>query len=314
MNGDGPCAFPRWVRVRPIVRSTRMMAGLVLAVTLAVSAQVQPALAADPTGDSGTPGIQIDPNGPRTPAQLGYTKAYADAKNTQFAQALKARMATFAATGGVAPMPATPALAAASGGQIGGSYSEYHEKQNTWCLPATAQSILAWKFGTSIYVGSSVLNSQTNIKGSIGNYTDDYAAFSYINGQYARWGSGFRYVPVNDKASLSAFQTRITQETDYWNAPLYVRVNVTSHYYAWWQTKLAYHATVSVGYGGSGSSVLLGDPYTDAAHTNNCQPVAGYPGYSSTSDYGCIYYGGFPTSNYWMAMTDVISGEQPEQY
>jgi hypothetical protein len=120
------------------------------------------------------------------------------------------------------------------------------------------------------------------------------------------------YVPVNDKGSLSAFQTRITQETDYWNAPLYVRVNVASHYYTWWQSSVAYHATVSIGYYSYGASAMIGDPFTDYAHTS-CQPYAGYPGYNSTSNYGCIYYG-FPTSNYWHAMDNVNTNELPEQF
>lgn len=281
---------------------------------LLLSVQVQPALAADPNADQGTAGIQIDPKGPRTPAELGYTKAYADAKNKQFSQKLRERMAQFASTGGVAPMLSGSVIPnAGATGQIGGFYTEYHQKTDSYCLVATAQSILAWKFGTGPYVGSSVETFQNMIKGKIGSYTDDYATFSYINKEYASRGSTFRYVPVNDKGSLASFQSRVIQESDFWNAPLYVRVNVTSHYYTWWQTKLAYHATVSIGYYNSGSSVMIGDPYTDSAHTNNCQAVSGYPGYSKTSDFGCVYYG-FPTSNYWTAMTGVISSEQPEQY
>lgn len=151
------------------------------------------------------------------------------------------------------------------------------------------------------------------IANSMGNYTDDATAFLYINGQFRRWGSSFMYLPVNDKASLPAFEARITQESDYWVEPLYVRVDVSSIYYAWHQTKQAYHATVSVGYSGYGSATKIGDPYTDPQHTNGCAVVNGYPGYSSTYDYGCVYLG-FSSSNYWHAMTGLVNGESPEYY
>lgn len=294
-------------------RTARTLAGVALAVAVMVPSQVQPALAADPNADSGTPGIQLDPNGPRTPEELGYTQAYADAKNAQFTLALRTRMATFAATGGIAPESSTVVTPNANGTNQIGVVTEYHQKTQAWCLPATAQTILAWNFGTTAYVGSSVATSQQNIANAIGNYTDDYTTFGWINREFIRWNKVFRYVPANDKASLSAFETRITQETDRWKQPLYVRVNVTSHYYAWWQSKTAYHATINIGYYNYGANAMIGDPYTDPQHTNGCQPVAGYPGYSSTFDYGCIYYN-FPSGNYWRAMTGVVSGELPEQY
>jgi hypothetical protein len=286
---------------------------IVLALAVLVPSQVALVQAANPV--VGTPGIQVDPNGPRTPTQLGFTQAYADAKNAVFAKALQARMSTFASTDGVASEKATTVVPMTGGTNQIGTFTEYHQKTQYWCLPTTAQSILAWNFGTTTYVGSNVANSQQNIANSMGNYTDDATAFAYINGQFRRWGSAFNYVPVNDKSSLSSFETRITQETDYWGEPLYVRVDVSSPYYAWTQGNRAYHATVSIGYYGYGSSAMIGDPYVDPQHTNGCTPTPGkYPGYSSTtSDYGCVYYG-YSSNNYWLAMTGLVNSEKPEYY
>lgn len=298
-------------------RRVRAIAGVLLAGAVLLPAQASLALAANPV-DAGTAGIQVDPNGPRTPAQLGYTQAYADAKNAQFAKALQARMSTFASTGGIAPA-AGPVPMTGSSNSLAG-FTEYHQKTQSWCLPATAQGILAWNFGTSTYVGSGVAASQQAIANFMGNYTDDAWAFAYINGQFNRWGtairhgSSFKYVPINDKASLSSFETRLTAETTYWVEPLYVRVDVSSKYYAWTQGLQAYHATISIGYEGSGSSADIGDPYTDPQHTSNCQATPGhYPGYSSASDVGCIYHG-YSSSYYWTAMTGVVNNESPEYY
>ena len=294
-------------------RRPRVIAGLAMATALVFAGQISPVMASGPL-DSGTPGITVDPHGPRTPAQLGYTQAYADAKNVHFASALKTRMATFASTSGVATALVGPPTPIASSSGSLSTWTEYHQKNQSWCLPTTAQSILAWNFGASTYVGSSVAASQQTIANAIGNYTDDAAAFAYINGQFSRWGNGFHYVPINDKSSLASFETRIVEETSYWHQPLYVRVNVSSPYYAWTQTKVAYHATVSTGYYSSGAYTLIGDPYTDVAHTNYCTASPGhYPWWSSTSDYGCIYYQ-FPSNSYWKAMTGLVNGESPEYF
>jgi hypothetical protein len=286
---------------------------MAIAMAFAFAGQTSTAQAQGPS-DSGTAGITVDPSGPRTPAQLGYTQSYADTKVAHFTNALKVRMTRFASTSGVAPeLVGPPAPMTATSGSLS-TWTEYHQKTQSWCLPTTAQSILAWNFGATNYVGSSVAASQQNIANAIGNYTDDATAFSYINAQFKLRGSGFHYVPVNDKSSLASFETRIMEETSYWHEPLYVRVDVSSPYYAWTQTKQAYHATVSTGYYSSGAQTVIGDPYTDVAHTNSCTARPGhYPGYSSTADYGCIYYQ-FSSTNYWKAMTGVVSGESPEYF
>jgi hypothetical protein len=194
-----------------------------------------------------------------------------------------------------------------------GNYTEYHQKATNFCLAATAQSILAWDFGTATYVGSSVLTSQTNIANVIQtgpSGADDYVAFSWINGQFARWNSPFRYVSTND-TSLSSFETRVTGEVDTYYQPLYVRVDVSSPYYVWHQSKPALHATVSTGYSSYGSYVDIGDPLT--ASTSGCPEGIGYPGYSSTPDYGCIYWT-WPTGNYYKAKSGVVDGELPEEF
>lgn len=190
---------------------------------------------------------------------------------------------------------------------------EYHQKTPYYCSPATAQSILAWNFGAGTYVGSDVTKSQTVIANNMGTTpkgSDDYRAFSYINGQFTRWHSTFVYVPVND-TSLSAFETRIVNEADIWYEPLYTRVDVSSPYYVWHQNNPALHATVSVGYWSSGAQATIGDPYT--ASTSGCPEGIGYPGYSPTPDQGCIYFG-YSTSNYYRAKSLPVNNELPEQF
>jgi hypothetical protein len=292
-----------------------MSSALALAVML--PAQASLTVAAAPT-DTGTPGIRIDPNGPRTPAEMGYSQAYADAKLAKFDSAMKTRMIKFSATGGIAPeVASTPGsvMPMDSSSNSIGAFTEYHQKTQSWCLPATAQSVLSWNFGSATWVpGGNVQQGQQNLVNTIGNYSDDATVYSYINGQFSSHGSGFRYVAVNDKSSLSGFEGRITTETDLYREPLYVRVDVSSPYYAWTQSKSALHATVSVGYSSYGASTMIGDPYVDAAHTNGCIANPGvYPGYGSSSNTGCIY-NGFSSSNYWQAMSGVVSGEKPEYY
>lgn len=162
-------------------------------------------------------------------------------------------------------------------------------------------------------MGSSVLTSQTTIAAAIntGPYgADDYVAFRYVNSQFSRWGSGFRYVATNDTTS-SSFQNRVTNEVDVYSEPLYVRVDVSSPYYVWHQGLYALHATTSVGYSNFGQTVMIADPYT--ASTSGCPQHIGYPGYSPTPDYGCIYCG-YTTSSYYYAKSGTVYGELAEQY
>ena len=262
---------------------------------------------AGPTGSpASTTGIAIDPKGPRTPEELGYTKAYADAKQFQSQKAMTALASARAAQ-----------VAAASGYTMAlDFYMQYHQKADHQCLAATTQSILAWNFGTATYVGSSVASSQSVLAANIGTTSagaDDYRTFRYINTQFARWASTFRYVPVND-TSLAQFRDRVQLETDYWYQPLYVRVDVTNPNYVWHQASPALHATVSIGYYFDGTTIagaVIGDPYT--ASTSGCPTRIGYPGYSSTPDYGCIYWA-YPLNFYYNAKSGVVRGELPEQY
>ena len=266
-----------------------------------------PGVAADgPQIGTATTGIQIDPNAPRTPTELGYTQAYADAKNSQLDQAVKGRLLTLANTGGVAPMSST-------GQNYLSFWVEYHEKTQYNCLPATGQSILAWNFGAANYVGSDVKTSQTAIGNGMGTTThgtDDYVAFSYLNGRFAYRNSSFRYVPRND-TTLASYETTIVYEIDSFKEPLYTRVDVSSPYYVWHQSTFALHATVSVGYWSSGAETTIGDPYT--ASTSGCPQGIGYPGYSSTPDQGCIYFG-YSTDRYHRAKSGIVSNELPEQW
>lgn len=283
-----------------------LVAGIAMGCAMLLGAQVPRASAGGPPGATTGTGVSIDPNGPRTPAARGYTQAYADAKGAQLAQAMQKRSSAFASTGGVAPLSST--------GQNYLSYwTQYHQKTQYPCLPADGQSILAWNFGRATYVGSSVASSQAVIARSMSTTslgTDDYKAFSYINSQFSRWSSPFRYVPIND-TSLSGYETRIVYEIDSFQEPLYTRVDVSSPYYVWHQRNYALHATLSVGYWSSGAQVTIGDPYT--ASTSGCPEGIGYPGYSATPDQGCIYFG-YSASSYYRAKSGVVQSELPEQY
>ena len=86
----------------PLHHNRRGRAIACMAMAFVFAGQASTAQAQSPS-DSGTPGITVDPNGPRTPAQLGYAQSYADTKGAHFINALKVRMATFASTSGVAP-------------------------------------------------------------------------------------------------------------------------------------------------------------------------------------------------------------------
>jgi hypothetical protein len=212
----------------------------------------------------------------------------------------------FSSTDGVAPLSAT-------GQNYLSDWTTYHQKTSYYCLPAVAQSMLAWNFGTATYVGSSVKTSQTNIAQSMGTNsggTDDYRGLAYVNGQFDRWNSLFTYVPAND-TTLAAFETRVADESDVYFEPLYVRVDVTSTYYVWHQTHPALHATAAVGYLSSGAEVDIADPFT--ASSSGCPERIGYPGYSSTPDIGCIYFA-YSTSYYYKAKSPVVDSEKPEWY
>src|SRR6266566_6232562 len=106
-------------------------ATLIVGVAMMLVASTGTAFASDPQGT----GIAINPNGPRTPSELGYTAQYAADKEARFQSNARARSI------GTASVSSFPISASLSG------WTTYHEKTNYNCLPALGQSILHWDFG-----------------------------------------------------------------------------------------------------------------------------------------------------------------------
>jgi hypothetical protein len=74
--------------------SWRRLGASLAAAALSVAIGAGTASADDPQlsqSGAATTGISIEPSGPRTPAELGYTDAYAAAKTARFSQDLLAR-------------------------------------------------------------------------------------------------------------------------------------------------------------------------------------------------------------------------------
>jgi len=107
---------------------------MAIAMAFAFAGQTSTAQAQGPS-DSGTAGITVDPSGPRTPAQLGYTQSYADTKVAHFTNALKVRMTRFASTSGVAPeLVGPPAPMTATGRVPSAAPISYLVQLDVWLV------------------------------------------------------------------------------------------------------------------------------------------------------------------------------------
>lgn len=251
--------------------------------------------AADPA--AGGTGVNDQGTAGRTSVDLGYTDAYAAAKEQAFQQRHSG---------------ATVAAAAAAQSDLLIGWKTYHQKTTYNCLPAVGQSMLDYAFGG--YTAPSVAAKQgtaTQASGTITRGmgtttagTDDYKALTWVNGQYQAHASSWRYVAANDN-SLS-FPARMSDEISLLAHALYVRVDLTSTHFPWHQTKAAQHATAAVAYGNSGATVNIADPF---GYTSSGRCVTSP--YSSTPDIGCVWQA-WPTSDYYLAKDIVRGGELPE--
>lgn len=232
------------------------------------------ALAADPTPPAAPGqivGLVNDVAG-KTPAELGSSAAEVAAK-LALVSGLEAQRASGS---DIAAMATTMNL---------GGYFEYHQKTTSQCLAATVQSILRFKYGT-VWIQPSVKSKQATINSSTG--TSEAKALTYINSKLT---GGFNYYTYG-KNTLTTFKDAILIDVGNFTMPSYTTVDATSTQYAWHQTSPANHATtVTAYYGGSSvTSVDLDDPFTSPDTGQGCKVINGYPGYSSTPDYGCTYY------------------------
>jgi len=210
----------------------------------------------------------------KTPAQLGYTDADVASKEAAVKRLEAQRQA---GTISVSPM-ATTSLS---------GYVEFHQKTQAQCLAATVQSILHYRFGDG-WVAPSIAGMQTTINSHTG--ANESSAISYINQKFDSYNFGFHYV-VAAKVGRTWFNDDIIIDVGNLAMPSYTEVDVTSYDFAWHQTKPASHATTVSAYDGGAAvtTVSLDDPYTSASVGPGCHVYNGYPGYSSTPNYGCIY-------------------------
>jgi hypothetical protein len=263
--------------LKPALLAGLLLAALAAPPALAMDPVTTPPPAGDATGGGGPlVGIAGTTAG-MTPEQLGYTQAYADAK----LQAAAALVPTLAGPdGGAFPL--------ATSGYLTG-FAQYHQKTTFWCLPAVVQSMLRFKAG-STWITPSVLSKQTYVAGQWGCSSGscyESAALPWTNTQLANAGFTFHYV-----ASTATSATQLASWIDLDVAasvfPTYVAVDVSSAHYVWHQSSSARHATQAIGFGSSGSTVRIADPFTSPAYSPFCN-VNVWPGYQSSPDNGCIY-------------------------
>jgi hypothetical protein len=244
--------------------------GVALGTALLVLATAGTALAADPKaatagGQSGPLVGFVNDVAGKTPEQLGYTAADVAAKQAQYNQ-VAAKMSANTVYPGVG---------------IGG-YIEYHQKTTSWCLAATLQSILRYRWG-STWVSPTVLSKQTSINSHTG--TNESNAIAYLNSQLQ---GTFTYI-VYAKSNLSVFQTAIRVDIENNAMPSYTTVDVSSTQYAWHQSSPANHATTVTAYDTGIVAVDQNDPFTSPNTGSGCKAGVSNPAYSSTPDKGCVY-------------------------
>lgn len=250
-----------------------------------------------------------------TAEELGYTNEYAASKDAAFQKwaAANAAQANGSLSDGVGPM--LPSAISLSG------WVAYHQKYSSWCMDAVLESMLHQSLGG--WNTPSVLSVQTTIASAVGTHggdnpgTDDYTALAWVNGVYRP--SGWFYLAVKD-ASLSAFQNRLTYEVSTLLHALYVRVDLASNKFMWYQAPDQYgnhplHATAAQGYSYAGADARVNDPFTAKNSNGTCSYAWDY----GAADIACVWgITGplFTTSNYYLSMdrTAFANSEYPEWY
>jgi hypothetical protein len=281
-----------------------------------------PAYAADPTqpappGPAPVWGTGIDTSRARTwtAEELGYTNEYAASKDAAFQKwaAANAAQVDGSLSDGAAPM--LPSAISLSG------WVAYHQKYSWWCMDAVLESMLHQSLGG--WNTPSVLSVQTTIANAVGTHpapdpgTDDYTALAWVNGVYSP--SGWFYLAVKD-TSLSAFQNRLMYEVSTLLHALYVRVDLASNKFMWYQAPDQYgnhplHATAAQGYSYAGADSRVNDPFTTKNSDGTCNAAWD----SGSANMACVWgIAGplFTTSNYYLSMdpTAFANSEYPEWY
>ena len=259
--------------------------------------------------DSGHGTGNRDGDGQATPGDLGYSQAYADWKDTQAGQGV-------AEAGGIEPNIIPP-------GGGGGSYPSsftlpftiYHQKTDHYCLVAVGQSIAHKHFGG--YVSPSVKDEQNSIASAMGttsNGTTRSRALSWINGEFANHGDGWRYV-ATQSADLNTFESHGMYDLYSASLPMYVAVDLHSGYYTWYDnTPGVTHATLLVGWTSAGTYALSADPYAHPKSDGTC--TTSWDSGSATN--GCVWglaNGPYQTLKYFKARDPNVSGNgNPEWF
>lgn len=289
-----------WTRSIARQRSTGARAGAALASVLTILVLPSATFARDPQV-TGT-GIDDSVPGPATAEQLGYTDAYAQAKIAAFDVSVGlSRLSPGGFQAQSAPVSSSL-----------GAWTTYHQKTNYNCLPAIGQSILHQGFGGYTFpTVAAMQGTAAQEPGTIAagmhttvNGTNDNNALAYVNSRYQAEGSPWRYLPTNNTVEAD-FKVRITNEIGSLGHALYVRVDLTSPYYAWHQSNPAQHATAAIAYTSSGTYTSIADPFTHSV-TGGCSATWD----SGAADVSCNWVN-YLTDSYWRAKDIVRNGVQP---
>ena len=169
-----------------------LVAGIAMGCAMLLGAQVPRASAGGPPGATTGTGISIDPNGPRTPAALGYTQAYADAKGAQLAQAINDTSLSGYETRIVYEIDSFPEPLYTRV-DVSSPYYVWH--QSNYALHATL-SVGYWSSGAQVTIGDPYTASTSGCPDGIGypgySATPDQGCiyFGYSASSYYRAKSG----------------------------------------------------------------------------------------------------------------------------
>jgi hypothetical protein len=274
-----------------VIRKTR--AALVLTAGLtALVLSPSLVLAAGPHGT----GVKVGGSEGASAEELGYTEEYAASK--------EAAAAPEESGGGVTTM-APPPPEEGYPSSIVLDFKIYHQKTTYYCMPAVGQSIAHHRWGG--FNDPTVADKQATIAGSMGTTTggtSHTAALNWMNNKFEDRNDNWRYVSYR-AGSLAVFTSHGKFDV-YYGLPMYVRVDLHSNNYPWFDSQPTPHATLLTGYTNSGNRALSADPYSTTRADGTCKVSP----YSSSPNQGCIWGGAsgpYQMSDYYLAV-DTANG------